>query len=485
MHEKGLEKICKFAVRSIRLVDFDSNDSRLTTGEQFSMNLLREAMQSMLQRPAYFNHCIDELSSQRRVFIVNNFLSALTATSADGKPVELISRDPVRFVSDMLAWIHQAVAGEKEVAYSLLKSRDVQDSSGKFSVDVEKAFQNHLEKSFDALCRPLQTRVEQILGNSNLCKESVPLGFVGAYQIFNLFQFYRTAILKFLSDQCSFMTILQRLGDAAMKRCYELIQSEGALLESIPGPSSFPQMDLAPPPALMEYIAQATQLLTAHETVMIQQSNEDLKEASPNNDPSLLISAVLEPIFKTVDILCDVCNFNPSESSVLHINVLISVQQALRKFPFTSSRMEILALDIHTNLSILIEDQISELLLKFGVAGKLKKLHEHSRQEEDRIALSETEGMDVTSLKLCMQQFYNSLIALGSLSGPSSSALPMCDRLLLQQLKLEARHGVSKGISSAYCELFDAINDPRNGYADPSAILQHSPEQFSSLLLQV
>lgn len=37
------------------------------------------------------------------------------------KPIEIHSHDPLRYVGDMLAWVHQAVAGEKEFLESLFE----------------------------------------------------------------------------------------------------------------------------------------------------------------------------------------------------------------------------------------------------------------------------------------------------------------------------------------------------------------------------
>lgn len=37
------------------------------------------------------------------------------------RPIELHSHDPLRYVGDMLAWLHQAAASEKEYVHSSLK----------------------------------------------------------------------------------------------------------------------------------------------------------------------------------------------------------------------------------------------------------------------------------------------------------------------------------------------------------------------------
>ena len=37
------------------------------------------------------------------------------------KPIEVLSHDPLRYIGDMLAWIHQAMATERELLQTLLK----------------------------------------------------------------------------------------------------------------------------------------------------------------------------------------------------------------------------------------------------------------------------------------------------------------------------------------------------------------------------
>ena len=37
------------------------------------------------------------------------------------RPIELHSHDPLRYVGDMLAWLHQAIASEREHIQALLK----------------------------------------------------------------------------------------------------------------------------------------------------------------------------------------------------------------------------------------------------------------------------------------------------------------------------------------------------------------------------
>lgn len=51
----------------------------------------------------------------------NIFWMILIGPGGTPRPIELHSHDPLRYVGDMLAWLHQAAASEKEYVHSLLK----------------------------------------------------------------------------------------------------------------------------------------------------------------------------------------------------------------------------------------------------------------------------------------------------------------------------------------------------------------------------
>ena len=66
--------------------------------------------------------CIEELTQIRKVAVARSFLDALTRGGPGGmpRPIELHAHDPLRYIGDMLAWIHQSSAGEKEIMEGLL-----------------------------------------------------------------------------------------------------------------------------------------------------------------------------------------------------------------------------------------------------------------------------------------------------------------------------------------------------------------------------
>ena len=72
---------------------------------------------SLQRLPMYFAQCEDLIVNSRRTQLVQKFIFALTQGGSTGevfRAIDLLAHDPVRYVSDMLAWMHQTVASEVE-----------------------------------------------------------------------------------------------------------------------------------------------------------------------------------------------------------------------------------------------------------------------------------------------------------------------------------------------------------------------------------
>ena len=61
------------------------------------------------------------LSEARQSTLLALFLEALTRGGSSGllRPIEFHAHDPIRYIGDMLAWVHQAIAAECEFLESL------------------------------------------------------------------------------------------------------------------------------------------------------------------------------------------------------------------------------------------------------------------------------------------------------------------------------------------------------------------------------
>ncbi|KAL0615317.1 Conserved oligomeric Golgi complex subunit 6, partial [Plecturocebus cupreus] len=125
-------------------------------------------------------YTLDEFGIARRSTVVRGFIDALTRGGPGGtpRPIEMHSHDPLRYVGDMLAWLHQATASEKEHLEALLKHVTAQG--------VEENIQEVVGHITEGVCRPLKVRIEQVI--------VAEPGAVLLYKISNLLKFYHHTI---------------------------------------------------------------------------------------------------------------------------------------------------------------------------------------------------------------------------------------------------------------------------------------------------
>ncbi len=96
-------------------------------------------------------YTLDEFCNSRRNAIVKLFIDAMTKGGPNGnpRPIELNSHDPLRYMGDMLAWIHQSTASENEFLRSVFRKF-------KQNPENEKTIKDSLGTIMDGVCRALK-----------------------------------------------------------------------------------------------------------------------------------------------------------------------------------------------------------------------------------------------------------------------------------------------------------------------------------------
>ncbi|XP_010289100.1 PREDICTED: conserved oligomeric Golgi complex subunit 6, partial [Phaethon lepturus] len=164
-----------------RLYRWTQNECRTLTQESCDISpVLAQAMEALQDRPVLYKYTLDEFGTARRSAVVRGFIDALTRGGLGGtpRPIEMHSHDPLRYVGDMLAWLHQATASEKEHLEAMLKLVTIQG--------VEENIQEVVGHITEGVCRPLKVRIEQVI--------VAEPGAVLLYKISNLLKFYHHTI---------------------------------------------------------------------------------------------------------------------------------------------------------------------------------------------------------------------------------------------------------------------------------------------------
>lgn len=133
---------------------------------------IRRALRVLAERPTLFQSCLDCFSEARQKILLQSFFDALTGSESEiasgiSKPIELYAHDPLRYIGDMLAWLHSATVSEQEALEVLFVSGE--DSSIAKGIetglasepwqegyDARQSLMMLVDKNLDAVCRPLK-----------------------------------------------------------------------------------------------------------------------------------------------------------------------------------------------------------------------------------------------------------------------------------------------------------------------------------------
>lgn len=151
----GYEKIFHWVQDEFRLLARDIHAEPSST--------LRESVRRLRRRPALFNEALGTLSVTRQNTLLSFFLAALTKGAPGGypRPIELHAHEPTRYVGDMLAWIHQATAGEREFLEGIFEVSGHGRMIGSVRVfekdsEEEGYIRELLDANLEKLCTPLR-----------------------------------------------------------------------------------------------------------------------------------------------------------------------------------------------------------------------------------------------------------------------------------------------------------------------------------------
>lgn len=181
----------------------------------------------------------------RRRQLLRSFTTALTEDShaTGGRALDFYAYDAQRYVGDVLAWVHAALASEGENTQILLGVDDPQ----------------LVDQCTSALCAPLRLRVERAVASQT----RAPV----AFRISGLVSFYRSMLAKRLPEKGALLETLSALAlfcNSHFTKCAEArVRHVGAMLPKAG--------DLQPPEFLAEALVDVKDVLDANEQYSLDQ----------------------------------------------------------------------------------------------------------------------------------------------------------------------------------------------------------------------
>ncbi|ETN46641.1 uncharacterized protein HMPREF1541_00827 [Cyphellophora europaea CBS 101466] len=341
---------------------------------------IRRALRVLSDRPTLFQNCLDFFAQARETTLSEAFQGALTGTGS-GQAIEFSTHDPLRYVGDMLAWIHSAAVSEKEALEGLFISdaneiskglavghtsepwarvrrpggvdeRAEEDDTSEHVFDGQKALSDLVSRNMVGVCQTLHQRIEVAVKNSG--------DPVLMYKVFNLLTFYQEIFSKLIGSGTTIDNTLVQLETAVLGLFKDTMDEEvgAATADTTPSP------DLSPPTFLHVALKQFTDIARSRGPQM---TGSELER---------LFSAVLSGI---VDACADGASqlLEVRESNIYKANYLTALQMSLRSIlsqvPPISLPLDKVNSELQTIRDSLSESVTTSLLDASGIGALLQE----------------------------------------------------------------------------------------------------------------
>lgn len=370
---------------------------------------IRRAIRILAERPSLFQSCLDYFAEARDRILSDAFHLALTGTMGSGsedrtiKPIEMAAHDPLRYVGDMLAWIHSATVSEREaleilfvsegeeIARGLQSGRanelwqflDDDEGTAAGDFDAVRALNDLVDRDVSGASRMLRQRVEQVIQSN---EETIL-----AYKLANILGFYRVTFTKLLGSQGGLLDLMSGLESGALRQFRSLIRDHIAALQ---GEFQQTPSDLGPPDFLLDALKQLTAVMQTYEISLATSSDREV-EFQP------ILAEALEPFLSGCENMATGVG-SPADAIFL-TNCLLATKHALEPFEFVQKRTQQLQERMTEECAKLVDRQYDFFRSGSGLGEMLQDLSTLATEGSDVEKVSPLRTLQPESLSQASQ----------------------------------------------------------------------------------
>ncbi|KAF8477542.1 oligomeric Golgi complex subunit 6 [Kalaharituber pfeilii] len=337
---------------------------------------IRRALRVLAERPTLFQSCLDFFSEARRKILLQSFFDALTGSEQEiasgvAKPIELYAHDPLRYIGDMLAWLHSATVSEQEALEVLFISGEESSiaksiETGLASEPWEEGFNAKeslmmlVDKNLESVCKPLKSRVEQVIASHD--------DSTLAFRISNLINFYRLTFEKILGKESNLLEMMRNMEQFALRQFQNNLQDHVRQVQA-----DLPQVpqDLSPPEFLQDALKELRLLMLSYDSSLTPPAEKEAEFMA------ILVEA-LDPYLKGCESLSN--DLRPPLSHIFMTNCLLASKATLEQFSFTKARIASLDNSLEKHITALVAHIHIYTLESSGLQPLLQALAEWDRK---------------------------------------------------------------------------------------------------------
>lgn len=369
----GFQKLYKWVQREFKTLNLENPQMNAS---------MRRALRVLAERPSLFQNCLDFFAEARERILSDSFHAALTGATPDGvedptlKPIDLTAHDPLRYVGDMLAWVHSATVSEREALEILFVAegeelaqgfrsgrsaeiwRLVSDEDEETDQDTDfnaiRALNELVDRNISGAARILRQRIEQVIQSN---EEIIP-----AYKLANLVNFYLVTFQKVLGSKAKLLELVGSLEVEALRQFRSLVRDHIAALQA-----EFQQTpsDLGPPVFLQDALKQLDAIMRTYDSSLATSTDRESEFES-------VLSEAFEPFMSGCENMAK--SMQHPRGLIFLINCRLAGANALEPFEFTQTRLGQLRDKIAEEAEILSKEQHAFFCEQSGLEPLLQSL---------------------------------------------------------------------------------------------------------------
>ncbi|CAL5874431.1 uncharacterized protein PFLUO_LOCUS8727 [Penicillium psychrofluorescens] len=385
------QKLYKWIQKEFRSLNLE--DPRISSS-------IRRALRVLAERPSLFHSCLDFFAEARDYVLSDAFHYALTdamsgtigTSSGDRtvKPIEFSAHDPLRYIGDMLAWVHSTTVSEREALEALFVAdgeelaRGIQAGlssepwsridEGEVAVfDGHKALSDLVNRDLTGVSRSLRQRIELVIQGHD--------DPVTCYKVMNLLSFYRTTFAKLVGSQSNLVDLIQSLEKSTLNHFERLMKDQVNVLSN-DAIAVTPPDDLSVPQFLLDALEVLTSLMKTYEA-SVGPDDPAADDPTSENRFTPVLRAAFDPFLTLARSSSDEIP-NTTAQTIFRTNVLLAARATISPFPFASAtHLAPLSNALSTLRTDLLDLQHQFLLNASGLHALLLALEPFSQNKQD------------------------------------------------------------------------------------------------------
>lgn len=247
---------------------------------KLSLAIIQQCLQYLQTQPEQLDEVISGFTSARSRALVDEFLQQINGDldrsesvkgrrrrSLASRPIVLLAHDPVRFIGDVLAYVHAVVVNERETFDSIFAPSVLRPQLGLHLIRL----------TLSALLRPIESRITQIINTESKIST--------IHAIHNLLDLYVMMFSKQLEDGAvetkagdsepvDLLTTVRALATAATNKVFSLIRNK-LLTVRHSNQAQLEMTSLQPPEWILEFYANVLPVLDTATTATIMNLPEE------------------------------------------------------------------------------------------------------------------------------------------------------------------------------------------------------------------